>query len=312
MFEKIVLKRIENSLIEKKISFPHELQFGFRDDHGAVPACFVLKECISFYVTKGSPVFCTFLDNEKAFDRIWHNGLLYKLYELGIDPYIWSILRDWYYKSKCFVSFAGINSSLFKVSQGVGQGRVLSAFMFLVYINDLLYELCSTNNGLFLDDLHIPSILLADDTALLSTSPKSLQNMLNIVEKNAHKWRLHYNPSKSVFIVFNKSPMRVNPGVKLFNSFIPQCDHIIYAGCLLQENLKADKLIERACKNARTRIHSLYKIGLNSFQLSPVISTKIWKRVVLPSALYVQSSQAYKAEGRTTLFQILVEITGES
>ena len=77
--KKNVLKRIENSLIERKISFPQRLQFGFRDDHGAVLACFVLKECISFYVTKGSPVFCTFLDNEKAFDRIWHNGLLYNI-----------------------------------------------------------------------------------------------------------------------------------------------------------------------------------------------------------------------------------------
>ena len=44
LFEKIVLKRFENILIERKISFPHELQFGFRDDHGAVPACFILKE----------------------------------------------------------------------------------------------------------------------------------------------------------------------------------------------------------------------------------------------------------------------------
>ena len=158
--------------------------------------------------------------------------------------------------------------------------------MFVVYINGLLYKLCSTTNGLVLEDLHIPSILLPDDTALVSTSPHSLQNMLNIVEKYTCKWRLHYNPSKSVFIVFTKSPIRVNPGVKLFNNFIPQYDHVIYAGCLLQQNLKADKLIERDCKNARSRIDSLYKIGLNSFQLSPVFSTKIWKRVVLPSALY--------------------------
>ena len=38
LFEKIVLKRTKNSLKERKISFPHELQFGFRDDHGAVLA----------------------------------------------------------------------------------------------------------------------------------------------------------------------------------------------------------------------------------------------------------------------------------
>ena len=81
--------------------------------------------------------FLYFLDNEKAFDRIWHNGLLFKLHTLGIDYRMWKILKYWYNGSKCFVSFGGINSSLYNVSQGVGQRRVLSAFMFLVYIDDL-------------------------------------------------------------------------------------------------------------------------------------------------------------------------------
>ena len=60
LFEKIILSRIENELIEKNISFPHPLQFGFRNDHGAIPACYVLKEAIGYYVSRGSPVFCTF------------------------------------------------------------------------------------------------------------------------------------------------------------------------------------------------------------------------------------------------------------
>ena len=65
LFEKIVLKRIENSLIERKISFPHEVKFRFRDDHGAVLACFVLKECISFHVKKRSPLFAIFWTMKK-------------------------------------------------------------------------------------------------------------------------------------------------------------------------------------------------------------------------------------------------------
>ena len=91
---------------------------------------------------------------------------------------------------------------------------------------------------------------------------------------------------KSVIIVFNKYSIRVNLSIKVFNYFVPQCDHVIYAGCLLQENLKADKCYERVFKSARSKIHSLYKVGLNSFQLSPVVCTTISKRVVLPTALY--------------------------
>ena len=62
LFEKVILLRIENDFISSGVSFPHELQFGFRNDHGAIPACYVLKEIICYYVNKGSPVFCVFLD----------------------------------------------------------------------------------------------------------------------------------------------------------------------------------------------------------------------------------------------------------
>ncbi|XP_062588336.1 uncharacterized protein LOC134250013 [Saccostrea cucullata] len=101
-----------NAIIREKY-VPEIFKFGFRNDYGAIPACYVLKEAISYYVDRDSPVFCAFLDNEKAFDRIWHNG-----------------------------------------------------------------------------------ILLADDTALMSNSPTSLQCLLNLVENYAFTWRLHYNPSK--------------------------------------------------------------------------------------------------------------------
>jgi hypothetical protein len=159
--------------------------------------------------------------------------------------------------------------------------------MFLVYINDLLGELCKTENGLFLGKTHIPGILLADDTALISNSPGSLQCLLNHVEKYACTWRLHYNPCKSVSIVFNKShTSSLSYNITLFGNEIPQSDDIVYAGCLLQGNLKSDKLTERVYKAARSKIHSLYSIGVNNSDIHPVVSTKIWKRIVLPSAFY--------------------------
>lgn len=65
----------------------------------------------------------------------------------------------------------------------VDQGRMLSAFMFPVY-TDLLYELFTPTNGVhvLLGSLHNPCILPVDDTALISNSPRSLQDSLYIVE----------------------------------------------------------------------------------------------------------------------------------
>lgn len=65
--------------------------------------------------------------------------------------------------------------------------------MFLVYINDLLYELCKSTNGVQMGSLHIPGILLADDTALKRN--RSLKESLHVVELYAYKWRLYYNPN---------------------------------------------------------------------------------------------------------------------
>lgn len=173
--------------------------------------------------------------------------------------------KNWYEDSKCFVSFCGVNSNLFKKFQGFSQGRILSAFMFLVYINDLLSELCQEGiHDLVLGNLHIPSILLANDTVLMNNSPKSSQCLPNHVEKYVFTWRLHYNPSKVIFIVFNKTKKcSVSHRVKLFESDISKPDSTIYAGCILQSNIKCDKLTERVCKTTRSKIHYLYSIGVN-------------------------------------------------
>lgn len=50
--------------------------------------------------------------------------------------------------------------------------------------------------------LHLPGILLADETALTGHLPRSLQESLFVLEVYAYKMRLHYNKNKSASIVF--------------------------------------------------------------------------------------------------------------
>lgn len=69
----------------------------------------------------------------------------------------------------------------------------------------------------------------------------------------------------------------------LFESDISKPDSTIYAGYILQSNIKCDKLTERVCKTTRSKIHYLYSIGVNDSEIHPVVSSKIWKRVVLLS-----------------------------
>lgn len=92
-----------------------------------------------------------------------------------------------------------------------------------------------------------------------------------------------------VFNVFSKTQKcSASYSIRLFGSEIPQSDNTVYAGCLLQANMKIDKITELVCKTARSKIHSIYSIGVNNSDIHPAVSAKIWKRVVLPSALYCE------------------------
>ena len=85
---------------------------------------------------RGSKVFSCFLDVRKAFDTVWIDGLLYKLFnDLGIKGRMWLAIKDLYTDVKAQVLYSGELSREFDVSQGTGQGRIFAPFMYKVYIN---------------------------------------------------------------------------------------------------------------------------------------------------------------------------------
>ena len=54
-------------------------KFGFLSGRGTSFACNLLNDVTQYFHNSGSPVFVCSLDTEKCFDRIWHDGLFYKL-----------------------------------------------------------------------------------------------------------------------------------------------------------------------------------------------------------------------------------------
>ena len=77
-----------------------------------------------------------FLDISKAFDKVWHEGLLLKLNRNGISGNLMNLLRDFVSCRKQRVILNGQHSSWDNVTAGVPQGSILGSFLFLIYIND--------------------------------------------------------------------------------------------------------------------------------------------------------------------------------
>ena len=78
-----------------------------------------------------------FLDLSKAFDKVWHEGLLYKLNSNGINGNALHLIKSFLHNRNQRVVLNGQISSWLSIRGGVPQGSVLGPLFFLIYVNDL-------------------------------------------------------------------------------------------------------------------------------------------------------------------------------
>ena len=187
---------------------------------------------------------------------------------------------------KSWFSYGGFESEYFGVKQGVGQGRVISAWLFTLYINDLMHRLDGSNFGLHLPWGHCPGILLADDTTVLSNNPRNSQALLDIVVDYGAQWKLKYNVSKSSLVVFNADKALKPNCPYLGEVSIPLTQTVTYAGVQISSsNRSLDRTIT-SCEKARKLVNMYQDIGLRYGSLNPLCACRIWNNVILPCALY--------------------------
>ena len=200
----ILLNRLDNFAYHR--GFFSEMKFGCQEGVGCTEASFTIPETINRMLELGSKVFSCFLDVRKAFDTVWIDGILYKLFpELGIRGRIWKVMKDLYTNVKALVLYAGSLSRKRNVSQGTGQGRILAPFMYKVYVNGLLCVLTNHCNAIFINGLRIPYPSFADDIASLALHPSPLKTFMSICYKYGIKCRYAFNHSKSGIVTFGES-----------------------------------------------------------------------------------------------------------
>jgi hypothetical protein len=197
VFEKILFDHIFAHVKANNILIPN--QSGFIPGDSTANQLLTVCHNLARHLDCGDEVVAVFLDLTKAFDRVWHDGLLRKLQSVGIRGHLHQLLRSYLGDRKQFVSVEGANSGLETLHAGVPQGSVLGPLLFLLYINDVTQDLNST------------VFLFADDTSLFIPIPRDTDRAaaaqaMNIELERVHQWAKKWNvaihPQKTVMMIF--------------------------------------------------------------------------------------------------------------
>lgn len=289
VFESLFLKRLM-PIIEENNLIPNH-QFGFRKNHGTTEQIHRLVETINSAFE--SKQYCTsaFLDISQAFDKVWHEGLLYKARKLlPINYYL--LIKSYIQKRMFFVQEADEMSDLKSVRAGVPQGSVMGPILYILFTSDLP----QTENAVV--------GTFADDTAVLAVNKNPqiasnmLQTYLNTLCEWLKHWRIKPNETKSIHVTFTLNHGNCPP-VQMNEVQLPQANEAKYLGLYLDKKLTWKthiKIKRKACDIQLQKMNFL--IGPNS-KLSLENKILIYKCIIKP--IWTYGIQLWGTASHTTI-----------
>ena len=109
----MIFDEIYHYLCNNQMLTPH--QSGFRPNDSTINQLLLIthKIYVAFDEVPSKETRAVFLDLSKAFDRVWHDGLLYKLEMCGISGKLLVLLRSFLSNRRQRVLLNPINTGLF-------------------------------------------------------------------------------------------------------------------------------------------------------------------------------------------------------
>ena len=185
----------------------HNSQIGFLPKNRTADHVLTLRTLIDKYVYHhNEKIYACFVDFKKAFDSVWHDGLLFKLLQINVGGCLFNLIKSLYSNSTCSIKIGQNQTRPFSYARGVRQGCILSPFLFNLFINDIPFSFEKILSDPFVlpNGAKLNSLLYADDLVILSRSKIGLQNCLNTLSSYCSTWLLSINPQKTKVMIFQK------------------------------------------------------------------------------------------------------------
>lgn len=334
IFERLILERLLLHIDQHHIIAPE--QFGFRKGFSTVHQLVRVENTIHRNKSLSNNTAMVFLDVEKAFDNVWHDGLVHKMVQANFPDYLIRIVRNYLSNRTFRVHLAGSTSTVRIASAGVPQGSLLGPTLYNLYTSDVpqLPAECSL-------------ALYADDSAIMANgrTPKDyrsrLQKGVTAYVSYLSSWKIKINEAKSQSILFRHRPSpKLLPPPDCFirvNGYpIEWSSKARYLGVIIDDKLifsaHTDNLKQRCIGllkllypliSRRSRLSRHNKLAVFKSIIFPVISyaMPVWGtcatthkkklqivqnrllRMILDVPYYTRVSELHRTTGCKTIFQ---------
>ena len=252
VFEKLVHKHVYNVFSSNRVL--SSLQSGFVPGDSNVNQLMSTYDVFCKALDDGKEVRSVFCDISKAFDRVWHKGLLLKLKYVGIRGSLLKWFSNYLLDRKQRVVIPGASSDWSSVTAGVSQESILGPLLFLIFINDIVVHL-DTNVRLFADDMSLYIIVdTPGNAALKLNSDLKIHNW-------ATRWLVTFNPSKSESLLISRKRSDIDhPPLVMNDQPILEVNYRKHLGLPFSSNGTWHDHINQITLKAWTRINVMRKL----------------------------------------------------
>lgn len=275
-FERIVLPKIKlhvMPLIDK-------LQFAYLPSRSTEDAInYMIHEVTQHLEVAGTCVRCMYIDYSSAFNTMQPHLLIKTLDRYMVPARLQLLVLDFLTNRSQYVRTSTEISSTITINTGAPQGCVLSAFLFILYTNDM-----SMNNN------ECKIIKYADDTVILGLIRNDHVLPYNAAVSYVNDWCkdnfLDLNVDKTKEMIFDfrlNSPILVP--VRIQDVDVQTVKTYKYLGVNIQSNLKWDVHVNAQTKKANKRLYHLR--CLRKLQVDKTIMTLFYNTVISSILIYV-------------------------
>lgn len=278
LFERLILDRLQCHVDDNDII--NKVQFGFRRGHSCVHQAVRLTKLVKRSWRRKRSTAVVTLDIERAFDTVWHKGLIYKLINIGTPQNLCKIIKSFLEDREFSVYVGSSKTQTHKIVAGVPQGSLLSPLLYSIYTTDIPTPakcvLCQ----------------YADDTAMAVTGLKALTMTktmnagLRSLNRFFTKWRIKINPTKTEAIFFTKRrkpQYKPSEPVKLNGSDVSWKDSVRYLGVHIDKRLTFKSHVDKTIEKNELLIKVLYPLIGRSSRLLMKNKMLLFKQIFRPT-----------------------------